>query len=80
MSVLAPEQYAVYLITDNPSRYAGDFVESVERAVAGGVTLAKALRLMNDNALPPPVEQNDAEATFARTQFCAYLWYERVWE
>ncbi len=34
-------------------------------AVAGGVTLAKALRLMNDNALPPPVEQNDAEATFA---------------
>jgi len=35
-------------------------------AVAGGVTLAKALRLMNDNALPPPVEQNDAEATFAR--------------
>ena len=35
-------------------------------AVAGGVTLAKALRLLNDNALPPPVEQNDAEATFAR--------------
>ena len=35
-------------------------------AVSGGVTLAKALRLMNDNALPPPVEQNDAEATFAR--------------
>ena len=41
MSVLAPEQYAVYLITDNPSRYAGDFVESVERAVAGGVTLVQ---------------------------------------
>jgi methionyl-tRNA formyltransferase len=34
-------------------------------AVAGGVTLAKTLRLMNDNALPPPVMQNDAEATFA---------------
>ena len=41
MSVLAPEQYAVYLITDNPSRYAGDFVENVERAVAGGVTLVQ---------------------------------------
>ena len=36
MSVLAPEQYAVYLITDNPSRYAGDFLENVEAAVAGG--------------------------------------------
>ena len=35
-------------------------------AVAGGVTLAKTLRLMNDNALPPPVEQNHADATFAR--------------
>ena len=41
MSVLAPEQYAVYLITDNPSRYAGDFVENVERAVAGGVTIVQ---------------------------------------
>ena len=41
MSVLAPEQYAVYLITDNPSRYEGDFVESVERAVAGGVTIVQ---------------------------------------
>jgi thiamine-phosphate pyrophosphorylase len=41
MSVLAPERYAVYLITDNPSRYAGDFVENVERAVAGGVTIVQ---------------------------------------
>ena len=41
MSVLAPEQYAVYLITDNPSRYASDFVENVERAVAGGVTIVQ---------------------------------------
>ena len=41
MSVLAPEQYAVYLITDNPSRYAGDFLENVEAAVAGGVTLVQ---------------------------------------
>lgn len=41
MSVLAPEQYAVYLITDNPSRYGGDFLENVEAAVAGGVTLVQ---------------------------------------
>lgn len=41
MSVIAPEQYAVYLITDNPSRYAGDFVENVDRAIAGGVTLVQ---------------------------------------
>ena len=34
-------------------------------AIAGGVSLAKVLRMMNDNALPPPVEQNDADATFA---------------
>ena len=41
MSVIAPEQYAVYLVTDNPSRYAGDFVENVERAVAGGATIVQ---------------------------------------
>ena len=41
MSVLAPERYAVYLVTDDPSRYAGDFVENVERAIAGGVTLVQ---------------------------------------
>lgn len=35
-------------------------------AVAGGVTLAKALKLINRNALPPEVPQNDAEATFAK--------------
>ena len=40
-SVLDPARYAVYLITDNPSRYDGDFVEAVERAVAGGVTLVQ---------------------------------------
>ena len=34
-------------------------------AVAGGVTLAKTLKLMNENALPPPILQNDADATFA---------------
>lgn len=34
-------------------------------AVTGGVTLAKALKLMNRNALPPPVLQLEGEATFA---------------
>lgn len=41
MSRLAPEQYAVYLVTDDPSRYAGDFLASVDAAVAGGVTLVQ---------------------------------------
>ncbi len=35
-------------------------------AIAGGVTLAKALKLMDRGSLPPPVEQSDADATFAR--------------
>lgn len=34
-------------------------------AVTGGVTLAKALKLMNRNALPPEVKQSDDEATYA---------------
>jgi len=34
-------------------------------AIAGGVTLAKALTLMNRNALPPEIPQCAAEATFA---------------
>ena len=34
-------------------------------AVTGGVTLAKALRLMLHRQLPPEMRQNDAEATFA---------------
>ncbi len=34
-------------------------------AITGGVTLARALVEMNRNALPPPVPQNDAEATYA---------------
>ena len=34
-------------------------------AVAGGVTLAKALRLLDEGRLPPPVLQNDDDATFA---------------
>jgi methionyl-tRNA formyltransferase len=36
-----------------------------ELAVTGGVTLAKALKLMNRNALPPEVKQNAEEATYA---------------
>ena len=35
-------------------------------AIAGGVTLAKALVLLFRNALPPPIPQDDADATFAR--------------
>ncbi len=35
-------------------------------AVTGGVTLAKALLLMNRNALPPEVPQDPDEATYAR--------------
>ncbi len=41
MSVIPREAYAVYLVTDDPSRYAGDFVETVERALAHGVTLVQ---------------------------------------
>lgn len=35
-------------------------------ATSGGVTLAKALVMMNDKTLPPEVPQNDDDATFAR--------------
>ena len=42
----------------------GELMEGL--AITGGVTLAKALRLMDGGALPPPVAQNDADATFAR--------------
>ena len=35
-------------------------------AIAGGVNLAKALKLMAAKQLPPSVSQNDDEATFAR--------------
>lgn len=33
--------YSVYLVTDDPSRYERDFVEAVDEAVAGGVTLVQ---------------------------------------
>ncbi len=35
-------------------------------AIAGGVTLAKALRLLNANALPPEVKQDEASATYVK--------------
>lgn len=35
-------------------------------AIAGGVALAKALVMLGNNELPPPVEQVHADATFAR--------------
>ena len=35
-------------------------------AIAGGVALAKALRLMSCNALPPEVPQDDSSATFVK--------------
>ena len=34
-------------------------------AIAGGVTLAKTLKLIDAGTLPTPVEQEDAKATFA---------------
>lgn len=34
-------------------------------AITGGVTLAKALKLMNRNAMPQPVAQDESEATYA---------------
>ena len=41
----------------------GELMDSL--AITGGVTLAKALTLMNRGALPPEVPQNNADATFA---------------
>lgn len=35
-------------------------------AIAGGVALAKALRLMSNNALPPEVPQDDSGATYVK--------------
>ncbi len=42
----------------------GELMEGL--AITGGVTLARTLVELNRNALPPPVPQNDAEATYAR--------------
>ena len=35
-------------------------------AIAGGVALAKALRLLNSNELPPEVKQDDSAATYVK--------------
>ena len=42
----------------------GELMDSL--AIAGGVTLAKALKPLGRNALPPEIPQDDREATFAR--------------
>lgn len=42
----------------------GDLMEAL--AVAGGVTLAKALKMMEKGTLPPEIQQNHDDATFAR--------------
>lgn len=42
----------------------GELMDSL--AITGGVTLAKTLLLVGSGALPPPVEQAAADATFAR--------------
>ncbi len=39
--MIAVQDYAVYLVTDEPSRYVGDFVALVEAAVDGGVTVVQ---------------------------------------
>lgn len=39
--MIAHENYAVYLVTDEPSRYVGDFVATVEAALDGGVTVVQ---------------------------------------
>lgn len=79
--MIAREAYAVYLVTDDPSRYRGDFLDNVEAAVAGGVTLvqyrdtessdrgkyARALRLrdMLRARGVPLVMNNDADLAMA---------------
>ncbi|MGI5868961.1 MAG: thiamine phosphate synthase [Kiritimatiellia bacterium] len=39
--MIAKEALAVYLVTDDPSRYAGDFLDNVAAAVGGGVTVVQ---------------------------------------
>ena len=47
--------------------YSDDTGESLmdKLAICGGVTLAKTLKLMAAKNLPPPMEQEDAKATYA---------------
>jgi len=39
--VITSGTLAVYLVTDEPSRYTGDFLDAVDDAVAGGVTVVQ---------------------------------------
>lgn len=47
-----------------PDTLGGDLMDDL--AIAGGVTLAKALRLLADKQLPPEVEQDHANATHVK--------------
>lgn len=47
-----------------PDTTGGDLMSDL--AIAGGVTLAKALRLLDAHELPPEIPQNDADATYVR--------------
>ena len=47
-----------------PDTLGGALMEDL--AVAGGVTLSKALKLLNRNALPPEVEQDHENATYVK--------------
>lgn len=47
-----------------PDTTGGDLMRDL--AIAGGVALAKALKLMSSNALPPEVEQDDEHATYVK--------------
>jgi methionyl-tRNA formyltransferase len=47
-----------------PDTIGGQLMDDL--AIAGGVTLAKALRLLSANALPPEVKQDEGSATYAR--------------
>ena len=39
----------IYLVTDNPSSYTGDFVEAVEQAIDGGVTIVQYRDTQSDD-------------------------------
>ena len=47
-----------------PDTTGGDLMNDL--AIAGGVTLAKALKLMSRNALPPEVQQDSENATYVK--------------
>ncbi len=47
-----------------PDTTGGDLMDDL--AIAGGVTLAKALRLMGSNELPPEVRQDSSAATYVK--------------